>query len=241
MTQTRALTSRVKRSAWLEPGPKLWLLLALVALLGALSVAVSQASIGLNERAIFANSDLVDAKVTGINAQYFLRNVSRNAPLNVELEVAVAGKEPLKLSGQTSVKIGENLSVGQMLPIRLDRTNPKRWTDQLEPMSWFRRMALALVLAGCAVPMLVGSVLSRMKVLKTFQEGEFVRGKIARIESSAMSPLSKQLILSKVGGGGVVKALWPQRLGGVELGDEIDLIAREHQTRALVAQRYLEE
>ena len=245
MSDSRPLTSKVKRAAWTEPGPKIWLLLAVVSLLGAAGVCVSQWSEGMTERRTIAASDVVDAKVTQINGQFFLRDVSRVSALNVALKYtpvsAPSGSLPVDLSGQLTVAMTEKVSVGDVLKIRVNRDDPSQWTDQLVPLAWMRRMALPVALGVVGLALVGVAAAVRSGILRTFRTGEFARGKVARVESIAIAPMGKQLTLTTGDNKRVVKALWPQRLGSLQQGDEIDLIVSSgNSTRALVAQRYLE-
>ena len=244
MPPPRPITPHVKRASWFESGPKTWILLAALTLIGGLIVGVSQAQLGIAERTFIQNSDVIDAKIIQISGQDFRRNESRASALSVRVQYAppaVNGQSNnlIDTTGQLSVVIGKTISVGDTLPLRVSRSVPTTWNDRLEPLAWPRRLALPGVLVLLGFPMLLIAWIKRRTILSTWQSGTAMSGRVASVQASALSPMSKSLSVTEPGGR-VLAVLWPTRLGPLEVGDAIDIVVGSATTRTALALRHFE-
>ena len=244
MPPPRPITPHAKRVSWFESGPKTWILLAALTLIGGLIVGVSQTRLGIAERTFIHNSDVIDAKIIQISGQDFRRNESRASALSVRVQYttpAANGQSNILVdtTGQLSVAIGKTISVGDTLPLRVSKLAPTTWSDRLEPLAWPRRLALPGVLVLLGLPMLLIAWIKRRTILSTWRDGTLMSGRVASVQASAISPMCKSLSVTEPGGR-VLGVLWPTRLGPIGIGDAIDIVVGSSTTRTALALHHFE-
>jgi len=134
------------------------------------------------------------------------------------------------------------LYIGQSIPLRIDPSEPERWTDRTEPPPWLAEMTAVLFL----LPLLLLAVLmmlwARRRALNIWRRGEPAVAVVVDTKQSSIAPRSRVMRYALRDGADrrVFSTLAPYAMGPLEPGDEVMILhAPGNPGRAVVAELYV--
>jgi 4-amino-4-deoxy-L-arabinose transferase-like glycosyltransferase len=237
----RQVTPIASRRAWGDLRVRFWWICAAVIAAMMLIFAIERISSSIGERRLIATGILVHAKVTGINESrrpgYTL---PRNDSLDVQLSVDLPDGQHIETKGVLP-PADSVVRIGDYIDIRILPSDPSRWTDRTEMISWPAELFLPLVLLPIVCLLLVIAIIRRRQVLRIWRTGYMARGVVLEVKQSPIAPLSRlvRYTISDLRDKRVFGTLIPAREGIPEVGDTIPLVALPDDSgRAVVAKLY---
>lgn len=233
----RTVTSHASRRAWAEWPLRAWLLGALALFIAGDLLTMRRLADTLAERAILIDGIPIDAEVTAIEGQPNARNVSRAMPVGVRLQYKnPTSAEGLLVRPTTALPPapGKRVSVGDMIPLRL---NPEDGTDfrfQTDPPSIVQAIVPGSVLSGFAIVPFGLALLKRGRVLRAWREGDAIEADVQQVGTTPLAPRSK-LLKVRTADGQTAQLLWPNRLGAIQAGQSIDVIRHADRPTLVIA------
>jgi hypothetical protein len=242
----RPLTPAARRRSWAEMPVRIWLVLA--AMLGIVIVyfTTSQIIASSSEREMILNGIPVEGVVVQIDGRAAPEaTFHRHEALAAKVRYTLPGEENARqVAGSLSVVNDPDAVIhpGDRIALRVDRSDPERWTDRTQPRSWVVELSVALVLLPLLAVLLVVAVLQRARILRIWQEGDAANGKVVDVRQTAIAPLSRMVrfTLSDGSNSRVCSVLVPTRAGVPARGEVISLvIPRGVPQRAVAAKLYI--
>lgn len=237
----RELTARVRRRSWVEPRVRTWWLAAAGLLLIAGYFVARELAKSAQDRSLVRNGTRVQAEVvegSGVGR----KDVSFPPDLRAvfKLRYQLPGREPVEIVSQLKDQ-RTTVVTGKTIPLYVDPADPARWTDRLE-ISLLNDLLVGIILSPVVLVLLGIGLASRYAVLRTWRTGVSFAAVVVEMRQTASAPLSRLVRFTPGGGDNrVLSTLMPARLGSLNAGDTIWLVAPERQPgRALVAAAYIE-
>lgn len=239
----REITARARSRAWAEASVRLWWLSAIVIGLIAAYLAVTQLAGALAERRLIEHGHAVEATVIELDQtrSRMTRPISRDVTREIVLRYHVPGiDEPLEVKGRLDARPGEVVQVGQPMQIRVDPSNPRRWTDRTRAKPWLVEMTSVALLVPLVAVLLLVAFLRRAAVLRVWRNEPALEAVVVDVVNSAIAPRSRIVRLTLTGDSRVFTTLYPVRAGIPVVGETISVVAppgRPH--KAVVAKLYV--
>jgi hypothetical protein len=225
----RAVTPVGARRAWAEAGVRLWWMSALA--IGALMLyLITSELIGeLRQRALLRSGIAVTATIEEI-AGRTRHQQTRVNPVPVRLRYALEDGREFRDSVEHVLEPtndGSVIHAHDPLPIRVDPSDPTRWTEDRAPGSLLASMGIGVGLLPLVVLLMALALVRRQGVLRVWRDGELSEATVLSQRSSALAPGSQQLGISLASDPShrVVALLHPRRAGIVNDGDKLHVIA----------------
>lgn len=185
----RVMTPRARHRAWQEPIVRFLWLSAIGICAAALYFLGTRFFEWRAEQWLILNGTEVTAKLMHVGQKITGRPIRLGDTIEVFFDWN--GKE-MQVPGDL-MDTNEAFVEGQKLIIRVDPTNPQRWTNRLQPTPLRTRLIGAYVLGTAAGLSLLLSVAVRMKYVGLWKHGELHEGVVSSHSSSAMAPRSVTL------------------------------------------------
>ena len=236
----RDINARARRRAWDEAPVRLWWLSAIVIGLIAVYFAVTQLADALADRRLIEQGTQVDAEVLKVDGSNITRPMKRDVERLVTLRFTLPDGRAVETGDhRLSPDPDAYVRVGTKIPIRVDPTDPTRWTDRTRPKPWLAELtAVALLLPLVALLLLVAFV-RRAAALKIWRDAPAAEAVVVAVAHSAMAPRSRVLRLTLRGDSRVFTTLYPLRGGLPAVGETIWVVAPTGKpNRAVVARLY---
>lgn len=193
----RPVTPRVRRRAWAEPHVRFWWLTALVLLatgayLGTAGLVAWRRTVRLIESGTPVRATVVLANGEPVKG--------KNQPPDsvVRLDFTLDGK-PWVVNGRLEGRRpGQFIQVGSTIPIRVDPSDPGRWTARETPPPLGLEMLGGLMALGLGVLLLMPALAARAGVLRTWRGGEAAEAVALSQQRSPLAPNATALRCSAV-------------------------------------------
>jgi hypothetical protein len=236
----RPLTARVRRRSWIEPRVRAWWMLALVLMVIAGYFVAMQFARSAQDRRLINSGVRVDARVLEANQNPLPHKTYPPEERAIfKLSYQLPGREPVQIISRLKDQ-RRPVMTGSTLPLYVDPANPAGWTDRTE-VSVVHDALVGIMLLPLAAVMLMVAVIRRMGVLRVWRTGQALQGVVVETGQTATAPLSRvvRFALSDSSDNRVFCALVPARLGALQRGDAIWLIAPSGRPQqALVVAAY---
>jgi hypothetical protein len=184
----RPLTARAKRQAWLEPRARSWLLAAVALGLLAAYMLISEYINYHQDAWLFDKGLRVEAKLVRVETAVAEGQKYSNEPArDVHLEYQAGGKAQVFKGYLTSFD-GGILEVGKKIPIRVDPTDPERFTARQRPVALLPHLVAGLTLLPLVAVAAGIAALRRRKLLRLWETGELLPAVVIRTSGVAVAP-----------------------------------------------------
>jgi hypothetical protein len=238
----RAVTARAARRSWNEAPVRVWEILTVIVLASITYFATTHLSRALRDRWLIEHGTPVQAHVDAANSmKQSSRPFDRRQTIIADLSYAAPDGRKIAVQGQLSPADGV-LYIGQTIPLRIDPSEPERWTDRPDPPPWLAEMTAVLFL----LPLLLLAVLmmlwTRWRTLNLWRRGEPAVAVVVDTKQSSIAPRSRVMRYALRDGADrrVFSTLAPYAMGPLEPGDEVMILhAPGNPGRAVVAELYV--
>lgn len=235
----RPLTAAAHRQSWRELPVRRWLGITLCLMVVILSVGIGALNRGLSDRRLLNEGLRLDARIDFIAGA--TRNVDRSVEREVHLSFQMPGEAERRILERVKLEPRANapaINKGDLLPILVDRKDPRTWTDRVEPTSWPVVMVVPALLTPPAVALALITIAMRKRLLRLYETGARRTVKVSETHRSALVPGQKVVNFSVAGRS--LAAAYPDALGPIAEEDAIEVVIdNESKPRhALVARAY---
>jgi hypothetical protein len=187
----RQVTALARRRAWGDIHVRFWWLSALAVTVVITYFTVGQVRSALRDRDIILKGIAVDATITkagerDIRGHTAMRDVSQH----VELYATMPDGKERTFSGTLPPGPGY-LRVGDRMPIRVDRNDPAVWTHRTEVTPWSRDLIVSILFVPLIAILLAVGLLVRRKILRVWENGLPIEGRVVDLRHSAWAPMSR--------------------------------------------------
>lgn len=237
----RPLTARARLRSWAESPVRMWLIFGVAFFVAFVVLTWVSARETMRLRWLIDRGQPVTGKVTmiGLNKD---RSASRDEAVLVAMEIQLPGRKNTDgVSGNLSRKTGGKVSLGDMVPLRVNPDDLSQWTDLTEAPPWAVQftgayMVLPIWLLGC-----LGAVWRRSQILATYRDGQQQIATVVGTRKPASAPGSQMIrfTLDEGDDDRVYQCFWPTRLGKLAVDDAIELIVPANPTLAVPAKAYV--
>lgn len=199
LTQTpRQITPRARRRSWNELPVRIWVILAVAVALITGYFTVNEYLGGRYERWLITQGTPLTARVMWINGVRRLgETFNRTDRLQAQLHYTPPGADeeleyvPGWLAQLPDQKPVPTITIGDMIPIRIDPDNVTTWTDRERPRPWLAEFTVVLLLLPALVLLTLIALLRRTRVLDVWRRGEVAAGAVVELKQSAIAPFSR--------------------------------------------------
>lgn len=239
----RPINPRAARRSWNERPVRVWLIIFLLVAAATGYFLYESLTRVMRERDLIYNGELVAATMTSIESSTLEgRPISRAKGPPVTLSYTLKdGREVKDLSGRLTPGIEGMVVVGSTLDIRVDPTDPRRWTDRTEPRPWSTELTVVFGLVPLLLLLLAAVWLSRMRVLSVWRNGDVLPASVIDTKQSSIAPRSRIIRFVRADDSGdqrVYSTLAPIS-AALRPGEPITLVApKGNPARAIVADLY---
>jgi len=181
----RPITPTARRRAWTEPRVRGWWLAAIVPM--GLFIYVC-----FNVIADFNRFRDLVARGVAVQAVVSVAGYEKGHRLPPDTAVTLSyqiGDTTRQASG-TLLARTEMIRVGETIEIRVDPTDPQRWTDHTTPPQLAPRMMGPLAILPFIAVALLAGLLARRRLMKTWREGVAVQALVIEVLQTALAPKS---------------------------------------------------
>jgi hypothetical protein len=237
------VTARAARRAWNERPVRVWLILLLLVAAATGYFVVERVSRAMRERDLVFNGEPVKATLTSIESSTVQgRMFSRMDGPPVTLSYTLKdGRKVANLEGRLTPGIEGSVAIGGTIDIRVDPTDPRRWTDRVQPRPWTAELTVVYGLVPLLALLLGLVLITRARVLSVWKHGAETPATVIDAKQSSIAPLSRIVRFVLADGSGdkrVYSVLCPSDAVPPP-GDPIELIAPTGKpSRAIVASLY---
>ncbi len=185
----REVSGLADRRAWTEPGVRVWWMLAIVILLIVAVYAVDRFWAWHVQNRLIVDGTLVSAKVASAGG-LTIENENVAADSAVALTFDWKGKPQQVVGFLEGRPAGNYITIGKMVPIRVDPDDPTVWTYRTENTILIHELFVGLIVLPLA-PILAGvAIYRRKKVLQTLRHGEAALAVVSERRQTPIAPLS---------------------------------------------------
>lgn len=189
----RPVTAYAKRQAWLEPRARSWLLVAVALGLLAAYLLISQYVIYYRDDWLFEKGTRVDAELFRVESSTTPGQTYYNDPVrDVDLRYQVGGK-PIVFKGYLGSFDGGRLDVGSKIPIRVDPSDPQRFTARQRPVTLIPHLVAGLSLLPLVAVAITVAAWRRRRLLHLWEAGELLPAVVIRATGVAVAPSARAI------------------------------------------------
>jgi hypothetical protein len=242
----RSITAIARRRSWAEMPVRLWCVLAIILAIVIVYFTVNQVMSGASERDMILHGIPVDAVLVQVSG-------SSNPESSFHRRETLAAKVRYTLPDeQVERLVPGSLSIlnppddvvhpGDRIPLRIDRADPKHWTDRTQPRSWLVELSVVMLLFPLLAILLIIAGLQQARVLRIWRQGEIAEATVVEVRQTALAPLSRLLRFTLNDGSNsrICSLLVPTRAGIPSVGETISIVMpRGVPQRAILATLYL--
>jgi hypothetical protein len=239
----RAITPRARRRSWNEAAVRVWAILSVLVLLCTIYFTATRISTALHDRWLIEQGTRVQARVDAIDeSKQATRAYNRRDIASVDLKYNAPNGAPVLVMHVPLTPQPGTLRVGDTIPIRIDPSDPQRWTDRTQPKSWLVELtAVWFLLPMLALPVLA-MFLRRYQMLKVWRTGEPAVAVVVDTKQSSIAPRSRVMRYALREGNDrrVFATLAPNSMGELHAGDEVMMVhAAGNPGKAVIAELYV--
>lgn len=206
-------------------------------------VTASRVRQALLDRRLILEGLPVKARIISANNATTPKRWPRNQPMPATIRFSLPDGRQVELAVRLDAKPHAYAMVGEDLQIRVDPSNPRRWTEQTEPSPWSKELIAPALLIPVAVVLTVLTVIRRRSVLKTWQQAPEAVGVVVETRHAAIAPRSRLVRFTLQDGldRRVWSVLWPASRDVPHPGQSIELICPPNRpSRCIAARLYVE-
>jgi hypothetical protein len=246
----RDVSGQVSRRAWTEPRVRLFWLLALGVLLVTLYLLVVHVASWSGEQRLFKSGTQVNAIV--IRAQSDIHDITlpdKTMPPDTLCTIRFDwnGKpyEPASDYLAEHMERGEHIITGRPFPVRVDPTDPEKWTDRTEPPPFFSRKLIGVMIGTPIVLLLlVAAFVKHRGVLEVWRNGRATQAVVLGTGQTPVAPRARAARCTAISGGADDKRVFtvylPVGAGRIENGDVLWVIRPANKPEPAYAAAWFE-
>ena len=184
----RELSARIRRRAWLEPHVRFWWLAALVLILSALYLLTSRFLAWQDSSRLIVSGVPVPATVLQVD-ESVVRGKSEPGDKATRLEYQYGGKTyEVSVAYLEGRRAEQFLIIGQPITIRVDPSDPSRWTPRQSPAPLGQELIGGIIALPIAVLIALLSLWLHRRAVRTWRSGQAARGLVLSARHTALAP-----------------------------------------------------